>query len=127
MLSVLGTDSPPDVILFRCETKLPLEQNLEAVCPLRQNLVGVPVCSRHHASNRDYVIIWHVLVEKVTHRVDENHPRSTPAKRVAKFLRNNPQIEAKLEGMAGHATKSLGESLGVAMHTAGADLGASSN
>src|SRR5438445_7865168 len=127
MWSVLDTHSPPNVILLRCKTKFSLEQVLEAVRPLGQNLIGVPVRRRHHAGDRDDVVIRHVLVKKVAHRVHENHPGRPPAKRVAKFFGNEPQVEAKLERMTRHTAKTLGEGLGVTMHAAGTDLGASPN
>ena len=126
-LPILHADAPPDMTLLCSKAKFAFKQTLQTIRPLGQNLISVPVSSRHHAGNRDNIIIRHVLVEKVAHRVDENHPGSSPAQWVAELFRNDSQIETKFKRMVGHATKPFSESLRVAMQTAGADLRASAN
>jgi hypothetical protein len=66
-------------------------------------------------------------MKKIAHRVNEDHPGRSPAKRIAELFRHNPQIKAKLEWMAGDAAPTLGERFGVTVETTGADFGAAAN
>ena len=45
------------------------------------------------------VVVGNGLVEKVAHRVDEDHPRPLPAQRLLKPLGPEPEIEALLVGV----------------------------
>jgi hypothetical protein len=76
------------VILFRCEIELSFEQALKPVSAFREHLVSVPIRRRHHTRDRDDVVIRHVLVEKVAHRIDENHSGRSPTQRLAEFFGN---------------------------------------
>ena len=66
-------------------------------------------------------------MKQIAHRVDEYHPRHTPAQGITKLLGNEPEVEAVLERMSLYSAKTLGESLCVAMLATGADLSATAN
>src|ERR1019366_1457032 len=62
------------------------------------------------------------LVEQIAHRVDEDHPRSTPTQRLFKALRPDTQVETLLVGMTRYATPELCKRLCVAVRAARRNL-----
>ena len=94
---------------------------------LGQNLVGVPVRSLHDVADGLDVVVGHVLVEEVAHRVDEDHFRRLPPQRLRQLFRHEPEVKSLLVRMPGHAPEPLGERLGVAVVAAGRDLGAAAD
>ena len=84
----------------------------------------MPVGAFHRVEHGIDEAARHLLVEQVAHRIDEDHARPTPGKRLAQPLRPKREVEAALERMAGHSAKPLGEALGIATIAAGADLAA---
>ena len=127
MFSVLDAHAPPDVQLIGGIAELGLEHVAQALGALRQDLIRVPVRCLHDADDGENVLVGYVLVEQVAHRVDEDHLRLRPAQRLGKFLWDQAEIEPLLVGMPWHAAEPLGESLGIAMSAAGADLGAAAD
>jgi len=76
--------------------------------------------SLHSAEHQVYEFYQDLLMEKVTHRVDEHISRSSPGQRLRKTLRPKRQVEANFERVTSRATKPFGEALSIAMVTAGA-------
>src|SRR5882757_2530059 len=52
-----------------------------------------------------YVVLRNSFMEKVAHRVDENHARLFPGKRLQQPLRSDGEVKAVLERMSGHAAE----------------------
>lgn len=84
----------------------------------------MPVRRQHHAADLLDVVVRHLVVEEVAHRIHENLLGRRPPDGVAQFFGHQAQIETELEGMSFHATESLGQGLGVAMLTPWADFSA---
>src|SRR5262249_26015507 len=87
----------------------------------------MPRRTLHHASNHCDVPGRHVLLEKITHRINEDPPRILPPERVFQFLGDESQIEPLLKGVSWHAAEAFGESLRIAVLAAGTDLHASAD
>jgi len=100
----------------------PVDKIPHARASLGEHLENVPVGTLHRVEHLFDKLPRHFLVEEVAHGVDENHPRFAPLKGLLKALRAQRQVEAALEGMAGHTAESFGEPLGVAAIAPGADL-----
>ena len=125
VLSILDTHTPPYVGTLRRKTQFCLQKVGHAIGPLREHLIGMPVCLIHDLCNPADVIIRNVFVEQIAHRIDEDHPGGPPAERLQELFRNEPKVESLLVRVARHSTKALCESFSVAMRAAGADLRAS--
>ena len=50
----------------------------------------MPVRFHHDASDAFNVIVWNVFVEKVAHRVHEDHAGRSPRERVEELFGNEP-------------------------------------
>lgn len=122
MPPVLDAHAPPDMGGFRRGPKRALEHRRHAVGPLGEDLVGVPIRRQHHPAHLLDELVRNPVVEQVAHRVDENLLRLRPPDGIAQFLRHEAQVEAELEGMAGHTPETLGEGLRVAVDASWADL-----
>ena len=96
-------------------TELRQEHVPQPLGPLGQDLIGVPVRRPHHLDDGFDVIVRHVLMEEVAHRVDEDHLRCRPAERLGELLGHEAQVESLLVRVVRDAPESLGERLGVAM------------
>src|SRR6516164_1647132 len=103
------------------------KQISQSVRSLRQNLKRVPGGHLHDAGNINDEIIRNILMEQVTHAVDENHARPGPAQWLVQFFGYQSKIEALLIRMTGHATKSFCKGLGVTMSTSRTDLRATTD
>src|SRR5271157_4477827 len=122
MLAILHTDSEPDMRLTRSEAQLRTKHLAHSLRPLGQYLEGMPARLLHHTANLLDVRIRHVFVEKVAHRVDEDHPRFAPAQGIGQLFGHEPQVESLLVGMTRNAPEPLGEGLGVTVRAPGADF-----
>ena len=87
----------------------------------------MPVRETHHARDIGDVLIWHIVVKKVAHRINEDALRAGPAERITEFLWHEAEIKAVLKRMTRHTAKALRKGLGVTMNAAWADLGAASH
>ena len=87
----------------------------------------MPTRVPHDPRDPEDVLVGHGLMKEVAHRVDEDHPGRPPLERLLQLVRNQPDVEAKLEGMPGHATEALRERLRVAVLAPGADLRATAD
>lgn len=127
VLLVLHADTPPDVRLFSSKAQRAFQQRRKAISTLGQNLVGMPIRSRHHTRHLDDVFVGNVLVKQVAHGVHENHPGRSPTQWIAELFQHDAQIKAKLKWMAGNAAPTFGKRLGVTVLAAGANLGTATN
>lgn len=84
----------------------------------------MPVRLNHDANDILDVGIGDVGLEKIAHAVDENRSGNSPLKRLGKLIRDQPEIEALLIGMALHSTEPFGKGLGITVLAAWADFGA---
>ena len=91
---------------------------------LGQHLVHVPVRALHRIKHPINERPVNVLVEKVAHRIDENHPRPLPLARLLKPRRPQRQVEALLIRMTDDATPAFRKARRIAIVTPGSDLGA---
>src|SRR5579884_932525 len=105
-----------------CKIQLGFEQIAQPVRSFREYLIRVPFRGAHDPRYNNYVIIRDFFVEKVAHRIDENHLWRAPAEWFAELLRHKAQIETLLERMARNTAKPLSKCLGVAMQASGTDL-----
>ena len=112
---VFDADSPPDVRRKGGGAQLRPKKLVHPFGPLGKDLVCVPVCGKHHPADHLDVVVRNLLVEEVTHRIDEDLPRAGPADRVAELFRDQAEVETEFERVTFHAAKPLGERLGVAM------------
>jgi hypothetical protein len=87
----------------------------------------MPTCQTHSRRYLRYENLRYSFVEEIAHGVHEDHLGISPPKRLRKLLRNHPEVETLLERMTLNTSEALGESLGIAMLTTGADLGAAAN
>src|SRR5215813_10081834 len=87
----------------------------------------MPVSFDHYCSYSNDVIIGHVTVKEVAHRIDKDHLRSLPADWLNELFRHKAQIKALFIRMAFNSTKALSKCFGVTASASRADLGASAN
>ena len=92
---------------------------------LSQHLEGMPVGKLHRIEYAIHELDGHQLVKEVAHRVNKDHARSAPLKRLLQPLGPKGQIKPSAEGMVRDTPEPFRESLCVAMVAARADLGAS--
>ena len=96
----------------------------------RRVLSGFDRCAiggEHHPADLLDIVIRHVDVKEIAHRVDEDFARLSPAERIAEFFRDESKIEALFERVIGNAAESLGESFGVTMSATGTDFRAATD
>src|SRR4051794_40661972 len=124
VLAILDAHAPPDVAQIRGEAQLAPQEVAQACRSLRQHLVLMPICSRHHASDRDDVIVWHTLMEQIAHRVNKDAAGLTPSKGLGEFFRHETEIETELIGMIRYAAKPFRKRLRITVRASRADLGA---
>src|SRR5437016_949321 len=60
-----------------------------------QHLKGVPGRQLHRVKNAVYECSRYLFMKKVTHRVDKNHARATPDKRLFKPFETQGDVEAR--------------------------------
>src|SRR5919106_5397724 len=87
----------------------------------------MPVRELHHVNNGEDVLVRHILMKQVAHRIDEDHFRCMPAQRFSQLLGYEPQVKSLFIGMTWNATETLGKGFSVAMHAPGTDLCTSPN
>src|SRR5262245_60227753 len=87
----------------------------------------MPTRLDHHFSHSNDVIIGHVTVKEVAHRIDKDHLRSLPADWLNELFRHKAQIKALFIRMAFNSTKAFSKCFGVAASASRADFGASAN
>jgi len=75
--------------------------------PLREHLEDVPVRRLHRVENLVDEGDRHCFMEKVAHRVHEDHPATLPADRLVQSLWSQGQVEARLKRVAQHTAKRL--------------------
>src|SRR2546430_4191796 len=68
----------------------------EPLRPLRENLEGVTPRLEHHSEHLFDEAVGNLLMEKVAHRVHEDHSRSLPPTRRVEAARPQPQVETLL-------------------------------
>ena len=81
----------------------------------------------HHSADLLDVVIRHVDVKQVAHRIDEDSARLSPTNWIAEFFGDESKIETLFERVIGNAAESLGESFGVTVSAARADLRAATD
>src|SRR5579872_6176131 len=87
----------------------------------------MPVGHFHDAHNLLDIRIRNRFVEKIAHRIHENRFLRAPLEWLRQLLGHESQIEALFVRMAWDPSKAFGESFGVAVFAAGADLRAASH
>src|SRR5579883_1885604 len=127
MTPILDAHAPPHMRQVGSKAQGAVQHLCHAFRSLRENLIGVPVSSRHDASHANDVLVGNVGVEQVAHRVDEHTSACGPEKWLWQLFGHEPQVETLLVRMSLHAAKSFGECRSIAMSTAWADLRATSN
>src|SRR5881409_2530433 len=113
--------------LFRDFPHGPAQQFPKTFGAFREHLIGIPSREMHGGNYPRNVRQRNALVEQIAHRVDEDHPRFAPTKRLSELLGNKPQIKTVLEWMLLHPTKPLSKPLGVAVLAARTDFRATAN
>jgi hypothetical protein len=81
----------------------------------------------HNANHPLDVFVWNLIVKKIAHGVNKNHPRLLPLQRLRKFFRYEPNVEALFERMTRHAAESFCESFGIAIFAASTNFGTPAN
>src|SRR5207237_10194982 len=109
---------PPDVLAGTSVPQRSGQHVAQPRRPLRKNLKRVPRSHFHDARDVADVSVWHALLKKIAHGVDEDHFVSRPEDRIGEFLGHESQIEALFVRMTGNTPEALCERLGVAMRTA---------
>src|SRR6266498_278107 len=79
IFAILNAYSPPNVWMLCGETQFCAEKVPHSLRPLGQDLIGMPTRSGHDFSHCDDIIIGHISVKKVAHRINKYHLRSLPA------------------------------------------------
>jgi hypothetical protein len=87
---------------------------------LREHLIDVPVGVFHRVENPRHITRGDILVEQVTHRIYEDHPRLLPFKRLRKAFGPQNEIKAVFERMPRHPPEALRKSLSITIVAAGA-------
>ncbi len=88
MLLVFYADTPPNIFPCAGEFKFFRKQRAHSLRALGEDLVNVPVSLYHHAHDSPNIVsLWIVLLEKVTHRIDEDHLRGFPLERFQQLFR----------------------------------------
>ena len=77
MLLILDRHTQPDV--GGNMVKMLLANFQEVSGSLRENLKGVPSSLAHHLKHLLNELHWDVLVEQITHGIDENYSRLLPS------------------------------------------------
>src|SRR4051812_23782931 len=96
-----------------------VDVSAKAGTSLSQDLEFMPVRLLHRIeyeideAERDF------FVEKIAHRVDEDHLGVAPAKRLLQPFGPKLEVKAVFKGMAWHTAESFREALGITMITAG--------
>ena len=91
---------------------------------LGENLKDMPVSFFHGIEHVVDEFPWDVFMEKVAHRIDEDHSGALPRKWLGQPLVTQRKVESDFERVSGSPTESLGEPLGVTIVTATAYFGA---
>lgn len=123
MLAILYADTPPNVCMLSSKTKVVIQEFLKAFRSLGENLKYVPVGQSHNSHNFDDVIIGHIAVEEVAHRIHKHHPRHSPFKWLGQFFRNETEIKTLLVGVTRNSAKTFSKCFGIAVLATGTDLG----
>ena len=125
--AVFHGDAPPDVRGGGGIGEATGEQFFHAVGALGENLVSVPVGEAHDGGDFGYVVLRDVLMEEVTHGIDEDAARRGPLQRIGQLFRDKAEIESKLEWVSFDPAPAFREGLRIAMGAPGADLGAATH
>ncbi len=121
---VLNRDAEPDVARDR-PFIIPLPDVVaHERAALGQHLVDMPVRLLHGIEHVVDECAVDVLVEKVAHRVHEDHPRLFPEHGLLQPRRPECQVEALLVRVPGNATPALCEAFSIAVVATRTDLGA---
>src|SRR5262245_83049 len=127
IFAILNTYSPPNIWLLCSETQFCAEQVPHSLRPLGQDLISMPTGLDHHFSHSNDIIIGHITVKKVAHRINKYHLRSLPVNWLGKLFRYKAQIKALFIRMTFNSTKTFGKCFGITASASRADLGASAN
>src|SRR5712692_6181911 len=87
----------------------------------------MPIRNHHDANDGDDVFVRNGFLEKITHRVDEDHLGLSPFEWLVQLLRNRSWVEPLLIRMIRNISKSFGEAFGVTVGASGTDLHAAPN
>src|SRR6266498_3097824 len=107
IFAILNAYSPPNVWMLCGETQFCAEKVPHSLRPLGQDLIGMPTRSGHDFSHCDDIIIGHISVKKVAHRINKYHLRSLPANWLGKLFRYKAQVKALFIRMTFNSTASL--------------------
>ena len=123
-LPILDTNTAPDMFGNDRISVAPEQIVPHQGTALRQNLEEVPIGLLHDIEDTIHELQRDILMEEVTHGVNEYSTRTTPTEGLIKALTPQLQVEPHLEMMPRDTTKSLRESLGITVIAAPRNLGA---
>lgn len=90
MFGIFDTYPPPNVPCFSCKLKDAIQHLQLSLGALGQDLVGVPVRFHHDASDAFNIVVRNVFVEKVAHRVHEDHAGRSPREWLEELFGDEP-------------------------------------
>jgi hypothetical protein len=73
----------------------------------------MPVRREHYPAHFFDIIIRHLRVKEIAHRIHEDFPWGAPTDRITELLWHDAKIEPLFEGMRRNTAKALGERFGV--------------
>src|SRR5712664_1920456 len=94
---------------------------------LRKDLVRVPLSLDHYVGDSLNVIVGNTILEKVTHRVDENHFWLVPSQRFAQLLGDQSKVETLFVWMSFNSAKPFSENFGIAVFASRANFRATAH
>jgi hypothetical protein len=94
---------------YVCGPRQSIGQPCEALRAFSEYLINVPVRVFHSREHRSDELLWHVRMEQVGHRVDENPAGPLPLQREFEPGLPEAQVKALLVVVAGNAPEALGK------------------
>ena len=125
-LPILDTDTAPDMFGNGRISVAPEQIVPHQGTALRQDLEEVPIGLLHDIEDTIHELQRDILMEEVTHGVNEYSTRTTPTEGLINPLGTQGQVEPHLEMMPRDTTESLRESLGITVIAAPRNLSSTS-
>ena len=123
-LPILDTNTAPDMFGNGRISVAPKQIVPHQGTTLRQDLEEMPIGLLHDIEDTIHELQRDILMEEVTHGVNEYSTRTTPTEGLINPLGTQGQIKSHLEMMPRDTTEALRESLGIAVIAAQRNLGA---
>ena len=123
-LPVLDADTTPDMFGNSRISVAPEQIVPHQGTALRKDLEKVPIGLLHDIEDTIHELQRDILMEEVTHGVDEYSTRTTPTEGLINPLGTQGQVEPHLEMMPRGTTEALRESLGITVIATPRNLGA---